>query len=123
MRFEEVHPGALVVHYTSAETMAPEHQRALLARLEVASGPVALIFKVDSGVAGVPVAVPTFWLGVTGRRELQIRAVAIVTNAMLVRVAARGFALANVARGAAIAVETFDSVDTAVAWSQAQLAG
>lgn len=116
MAFEEVSPGVLVVRYERGDQLAPESQAALLRRLEECRGPVALAFEVQSGVSSVPVDVPTFWLGVTGRAELQIRAMAIVTRAVLVRVAARGFSLASIARGVALEVRTFEELAPARAW-------
>ena len=116
MAFEEVSPGVLVVRYERGEQLAPESQAALLRRLEERRGPVALAFEVQAGVSSVPVDVPTFWLGVTGRAELQIRAMAIVTRAVLVRVAARGFSLANIARGVALGGRTSEELAPARAW-------
>ena len=122
MAFEEVSPGVLVVRYETTDQLAPESQSQILRRLEERRGPVVLAFDVTAGVSAVPLEVPTFWLGVTGRSELQIRAMAIVTRAVLVRVAARGFSLANLARGAAVEVRTFEELAPAVAWCREHLA-
>lgn len=122
MSFEEPTPGVLLVQYDTAPQLAPERQAELLRRLEERRGPVALAFDVRVGVSSVPVEVPTFWLGVTGRPELQIRAMAIVTRALLVRVAARGFSLANLARGAALEVRTFEALPEALQWCGERLA-
>ncbi|MFO0596149.1 MAG: hypothetical protein U0228_12615 [Myxococcaceae bacterium] len=81
----------------------------------------AIVFVVGEGVRSVAMEVPTFWLGVTGRRELELRAIAIVTRNAAVRVAARGFALANKVRGLGTVVETFDDRDAGIAWAAAEL--
>ncbi|MFZ5444766.1 MAG: hypothetical protein ACOZQL_32535 [Myxococcota bacterium] len=122
MPFEERSPGLLLITYAAGEELAAARQSALVARLEEARGPVALVFDVQPTVREVPIDVPTFWLGVTARPELQIRAMAIASRVTLVRVAARGFALANVARGLDLAVDTFSELEPALAWAAERLA-
>lgn len=121
MRFEERAGGLLTVEYGEADHLKVEYQQPVLARLEEQRGPVVLIFLVGAAVRSVPMEVPTFWLGVTARRELKIAGMAIVTQSAAVRVAARGFALANVARGLATSVETFGGAAEAEAWGLALL--
>lgn len=116
MPFSEPEPGLLLVTYRSGEELAVGSQGPLIARLEERRGPVVLVFDVQPAVRAVPIDVPTFWLGVTARRELQLRAMAIVSRVTLVRVAARGFALANVARGLDLAVDTFPDLEPALEW-------
>jgi hypothetical protein len=117
MSFEELQPGLIVVRYQEQEDLMVARQSSLLARLEAVAGPVAVIFEVPSSIRMVPLEVPTFWLGVTARADLQIQAMAIVTSSAGVRVAAGGFALANVARGVRTEVKTFSSVESASEWA------
>lgn len=118
MPFSEPEPGLLLVTYSSGEELAVGSQGPLIARLEEQRGPVVLVFDVQPGVRAVPIDVPTFWLGVTARRELQLSAMAIVSRVTLVRVAARGFALANIARGLDLAVDTFPDLEPALEWAR-----
>lgn len=120
MPFVEPEPGVLVVTYQRADEMKPALQGDLLARLEQ-KRPTALVFEVGAAVRSVPIDVPTFWLGVTGRAELQLKAMAIVTKSAAVRVAAGGFALANTARRVAMDVKTFESMADARAWALSKL--
>ena len=94
----------------------------MLERLELKLGQTVLIFEVADEVRSVPIAVPTFWLGITGRPELGIAGVGIVTRAIAVRAAAKGFALANIARRVNTTVRTFEAIDEACAWG-AELLG
>ncbi|MFT3708765.1 MAG: hypothetical protein QM817_14040 [Archangium sp.] len=107
----------LLVTYADAGALAVANQATLISRLEEKRGPVAIIFDVHDAVRSVPMDVPTFWLSVTGRRELEIRAMAIVTHHAAVRVAASGFGLANKVRGVATKVDTFATVPSAVEWA------
>lgn len=102
-----MHQGILNVHYAEAADLAVALQQPLIARLEEKRGRVVVVFEVGEQVRSVPMDVPTFWLGVTSRLDLQITGIGIVTRSAAVRVASRGFALANVARRIAISVETF----------------
>lgn len=110
----------LVVQYQHPDEMKVDRQADVVARLEAKPGTV-LVFDVGAGVRSVPLDVPTFWLGVTARAELQIHAMAIVTMSAAVRVAAKGFALANTVRGVGTEVRTFETIDDANAWARAQL--
>ena len=121
MNFEELQAGLLCVRYAEVDDLKVDQQRHLLARLEERRGPVVIIFEVGEAVRSVPMEVPTFWLGVTGRLELRLAGMAIVTRSAGVRVAARGFALANVARRVPTAVQTFDKLEDASAWGQSLL--
>lgn len=121
MKFETHHPGLFVITYREATDLAPAAQGPLMAGVEaaMASGPVALVFDVGPAVTGVDLAVPTFWLGVTAR--LPLTAMSIVTPSRGVRIAARGFKLAQSVRKHDIAVETHDSVAEAISWARIQL--
>ena len=123
MKFEESHPGLLLVSYAVADDLRTDLQAPVLARLEEKRGKVVLVFDVGDAVRSVPMDVPNFWLGVTGRKELHLAGMAIVTRSIAVRVAARGFALANSARGVPTLVQTFTDLDAATSWGMAMLAG
>ena len=118
MSFEEVEPGLLVVTYRVVDDLAVTRQAPLLARLEEKRGRVVVVFDVGPAVRSVPLDVPNFWLGVTSRPELQLTGMAIVTSSIGVRVAARGFGLANVARRISTSVETFAHLEAALAWGR-----
>lgn len=118
----EVEPGLLLVTYEVAEDLAVTQQAPLVARLAEKRGPVVLLFDVADTVRSVPIDVPTFWLGTTAQKDLRLIGMGIITRAMSVRVAARGFALANVARGLDTQVDTFQDVESATAWARGLLA-
>ncbi len=122
MPFTENTPGLLVVTYQEGADLAVDRQADLIARLEQQHGGAVLLFHVGPDVRSIPLDVPTFWLGITGRPELRIRGVVIVTQSMAVRVAARGFALANTARGVDMRVETFKQLSEALEWATHALA-
>ncbi|MDP1822521.1 MAG: hypothetical protein Q8L48_04745 [Archangium sp.] len=122
MKFEERPAGLLRVSYAVADDLKKELQAPVLARLEEKRGKVVLIFDVADAVRSVPMDVPNFWLGVTARQELQLVGMGIVTRSIAVRVAARGFSLANTARGVPTTVETFTDLDAAASWAMALLA-
>lgn len=121
MNFTEDQPGLLLVRYQTADDLRVAAQQALIDRLEAKRGPVVVIFEIAAEVRSVPMEVPTFWLGITSREELKLVGMAIVTTSAAVRVAARGFSLANVARRIATAVKTFDDVPAAELWGAALL--
>ncbi|MDP2275114.1 MAG: hypothetical protein Q8N23_13775 [Archangium sp.] len=121
MLFEESQPGLIIIRYREKADLEVERQGALLARLEAVAGPVVLIFDVAAEIRMVPMDVPNFWLGVTGRAELLIKGMAIVTSSAAVRVAAGGFSLANTARGISTEVKTVGSVEAATDWARALL--
>lgn len=118
MSFEESQPGLIIVRYAVQADLEVERQAALLARLEAVAGPVVIIFDVSPSIRMVPMDVPNFWLGVTGRAELLIRGMAIVTSSAAVRVAAGGFSLANLARGLRTEVKTVGSLEAANEWAR-----
>lgn len=122
MSFEETKQGILVVQYAESADLAVESQQPLIARLDEKRGRVVIIFEVGAKVRSVPMDVPTFWLGVTGRLELQLAGIGIVTRSAGVRVAARGFGLANLARRTPIIVESFTDLAEASEWGQRLLA-
>ena len=122
MPFVENTLGLLVVTYREGADLAVDRQVDVVARLEQQRGDTVLLFDVGPHVRSVSIDVPTFWLGVTGRRELRIKSVVIVTQSMAVRVAARGFALANTARGVDMRVETFKQLSEALEWATHALA-
>jgi hypothetical protein len=105
-----------VVAYHEPADLLPERQAPLLAVVEQAltKGRVGLVFDVGDKVTMVDLSIPSFWLDVTSR--LQVTAMSIVTASIGVRVAARGFKLAQFARRHPIAVETHATVDEAIAW-------
>jgi hypothetical protein len=121
VRFSEFQPGLFVVPVRTADDLSPVNQAPLVEELERAlkRGKAGIVFEVDAAVRAVELNVPTFWLGVTGR--LPLAAIAIVTSALLVKVAARGFAGANRVRGLPTRVEVFTSVEEATAWVAAEL--
>ena len=123
MKFEESPAGLLIVSYAVADDLRTDLQAPVVARLEKKQGKVVVVFDVADAVRSVPMDVPNFWLGVTGRRELQIAGMGIVTRSIAVRVAARGFALANAARGVPTIVQTFTDLESASSWGTAMLAG
>jgi hypothetical protein len=116
--FREVDPGLFRVHYATGAELSPEQQQPLIAAIEAASknGPTAITFVVDAGIRSVEIAVPTFWLGVTARTELQLCAMAIVTRSIAVRTAAKGFDIANKVRRVPIEVSTFEEEVDALRW-------
>ncbi len=120
--FEETKQGILVVQYAESADLSVESQQPLIARLDEKRGRVVIIFEVGANVRSVPMDVPTFWLGVTGRLELQLAGIGIVTRSAGVRVAARGFGLANLARRIPISVESFTDLAEASEWGQRLLA-
>jgi len=118
----EVESGLLLVAYREAEDLSVTQQAPLVARLNEKRGAVVLLFDVADTVRSVPIDVPTFWLGITAQKDLRIIGMGIITRAMSVRVAARGFALANVARGLDTQVDTFHDGESATAWARGLLA-
>ncbi|MBL8939144.1 MAG: hypothetical protein JNM69_31565 [Archangium sp.] len=121
MRFETPQPGLFVVHYQSAAELAPALQGPLVEALErrLAEGPVAVVFEVGPAISMVELSVPSFWLDLTSR--LAITAMTIVTTSSAVRIAARGFKLAQSVRKHPIAVETHEALGDGIAWARGQL--
>ncbi len=118
MPFEVAEPGLFVIRYEVAQDLEAARQSELIARVEQAGGPVVMLFELAPSIRMVPMEVPTFWLGVTGRAELSIRGMAIISSSAAVRVAAGGFALANLARGIRIEVKTYPSLEAAIEWAR-----
>jgi len=118
--FSEPEPGLFVVHYEDDAAMSPSLQDPLVAALEVAGkrGPVGICFRVKDAIPHVKLEVPTFWLGVTGRSELHLHAMAIVSLSIGVRLAAKGFAFSNKIRRIPIAVECFSDLEQAKKWAK-----
>lgn len=125
VQFVETNVGLFVVHYETPKDMLPAAQSDLVAAVEAAAFavPVGLVFIVSDAVRTVDMSVPTFWLQLTAREELRLRAFAIVTNSSAVRVAASGFGLANRIRKLKLEVQVFKTQQDAVAWVQAVLHG
>lgn len=121
MTFETPQPGLFVVHYQSAAELAPALQGPLVEALErrLTEGPVTLVFDVGPAVSMVELSVPSFWLDLTSR--LPIRAMTVVTRSSAVRIAARGFKLAQSVRKHPINVETHDQLEDGVSWARSQL--
>ncbi len=123
--FLESEPGLFHVRYATAADMTPALQTELVDAVvrRAAEVAVALVFELGSTVRWVEVGVPTFWLEVTGRPQLRerLRALAVVTDFSAVRVAVKGFNLANTLRGAGFEAASFRSVDEALAWARSFL--
>lgn len=122
MSFTSPSSGLFVVTYRAPAELLPEAQAPLIAALRVAveTGRVGIVFDVGEAVTMVDLSVPSFWLDVTS--ELQISAMSIVTRSIGVRVAARGFKLAQFARKHPIEVEVHETLDEALSWIRGQLA-
>lgn len=121
MTFESPRPGLFVVRYQSAAELAPALQTPLVEAVErrLSEGPVALVFDVGPAISMVDLSVPSFWLDLTSR--LAITAMTIVTNSSAVRIAARGFKLAQSVRKQPIAVETHDTLEAGIEWARGHL--
>ncbi|MDX2013352.1 MAG: hypothetical protein SFW67_24360 [Myxococcaceae bacterium] len=121
MSFTSSASGLFVVTYRTAAELLPEAQTPLVSalRLAVERGRVGIIFDVGDAITSVDLSVPSFWLDVTSR--LQLSAMSIVTRSIGVRVAARGFKLAQFARKHPIEVEVHETVDDALTWMRARL--
>lgn len=122
MTFETPQPGLFVVRYQSAAELEPALQAPLVQAIEqrLAEGRVALVFHVGPAISMVDLSVPSFWLDLTSR--LAITAMTIVTVSSAVRIAARGFKLAQSVRKQSIAVETHETLEDGLVWARAQLA-
>ncbi len=123
MNYASEAPGLFAVRYETPQDLEPDQQRPLIRDIELASakGPVGIVFQVGPSVTSVTLAVPSFWIEVTGRKELRIAAMAIVTRALSVRMAARGFALSNRIRGISTQIETFEALEPALQWARSLL--
>ncbi|MCG6963730.1 MAG: hypothetical protein LJE95_10725, partial [Acidobacteria bacterium] len=96
LRFDLVRKGVIRVVYEDADEMLPNRQGPLMEAIdrELARGPVALVFTVYSA-RSVDRSVPAYWRGVTKRLAPQLCAMAITSESLAVRTAARGFSVAN----------------------------
>jgi hypothetical protein len=114
----EITPGMFRVHYRVSADLSPALQSPLIAAVEVASrnGPTAILFVLEPGIRTVELSVPSYWLEVTARRELNLIAFAIVTQSAGVKVAAKGFAMANLVRRIPLEVRTFEVEAAGLAW-------
>jgi hypothetical protein len=115
--------GLFRVEYLRGEDLKPELQQPLLAalRAEPPGQALGILFVLGPGVRTVDLSVPSFWLGVTQDRTLKLRALAMVTTAGAVRVAAKGFAMANTLRGLKLEVKTFEAEPAATTWIESAL--
>jgi hypothetical protein len=118
--FSQAEPRLFIVQYFTPEDLAPVLQQPLVDAIVAANAkthqPTGVIFCIQSTIRGVELAVPNYWLGVTSRTDTGLKAMAIVTTSAAVRVAAAGFALANRARGLALEVSSFSTVEAATHW-------
>lgn len=118
--FTQPEPRLFVVRYSEPGDLAPGLQQPVVEAIVDASAKTrqatGVIFCLESSIRGVDMAVPNYWLGVTGRTDTGLKAMAIVTTSAAVRVAAAGFALANRARGLELEVRSFATIDAATSW-------
>lgn len=125
LSFAQPEPGLFVVQYKVPEDLNPGLQELLVAAIVAAHNsdgkPTSVVFNIDTAIRGIDMGVPTYWLGVTGRTDTGLLAMAIVTTSAAVRVAAGGFALANTVRGLALEVRTFPTQSVAVDWAKERL--
>ncbi|HEY3448535.1 MAG TPA: hypothetical protein VGK67_19420 [Myxococcales bacterium] len=123
--FSEPEPGLFLVAYEDPRNMAPDLQGPLIAAMEKAAarGPIGVCFRVSDSIPVVKLEVPSFWLGITGRSDLQLRAMAIASRSVGVQLAAKGFALSNRIRKIPIEVQTFADMEEAHRWVRLTLDG
>ena len=121
MSFARVGRGLFEVSYGSVQDMQPELQRGLLRAIEdeLASGPVALLFAVNT--LDVPRSVPEFWFTVTRRLAPGLCAMAIVSDSLAVRAAASAFSVTNRVRKVKLEVKAYTVAQAgeARAWCEA----
>lgn len=123
--FSEPQAGLFLVAYEDPKNMAPELQGPLVEAMEKAAarGPVGVCFRVGDSIPSVKLDVPAFWLGITARSELKLRAMAIASRSMGVQLAAKGFALSNRIRGIPVEVQAFADAAEAQEWVRGVLSG
>lgn len=123
MSFDLVRKGVIRVVYETADGMLPNRQGPLMEAIEreLARGPVALVFTVYSA-RSVDKSVPAYWRDVTQRLAPQLCAMAINSESLAVRTAARGFSVVNTLRRNEIVVRAFESEALAVDWATDQVA-
>ena len=116
-------PGLFVVRYWQAEDLSPARQQPLIAAIEAVPSPmpIGLVFDVSRDVRSVEMEVPNFWMTITGRHELRLRAMAIASPSVGVRIAAKAFGLTNAVRKLPISVQSFVDVADAIKWVRAKL--
>ena len=121
--FTEPEPGLFLVAYEDGRTMSPALQEPLVAAVERAArqGPVGVCFRVQDSIPLVKLEVPAFWIDVTKRPELRLRAMAIVSRSAGVQLAAKGFSLSNRIRGIPVAVQAFTDLEQAWTWMRQAL--
>jgi hypothetical protein len=121
----EAEAGLFLVTYRAADHLSPAKNQPLVTRMKdwasAQQRRAAVIFDVGPQIGWVDLNVPSFWLGVTGAADCPIFAMGIVTRAAGVRVAATGFALANLVRKIDLTVEVFNDTAGALAWARAKL--
>lgn len=124
MPFRVVEPGIIEVVYESAEEMAPARQGGLRALMDaqLARGPLALVFVVRQ-VPTVDAAVPKYWLEVTRRLAPRLCAMAVTSNSLAVRAAARAFSVANALTRVAMEARAFCDEAEALDWARARVRG
>jgi hypothetical protein len=105
--FVQTAPWLIEIDYRVESDMLPEAQVELMRAIEVSTvtAHVGLLFRVYT--LDVPVSVVPFWLEATKRLAPQLAAMAIVSDSLTVRSAARGFAVSNAFRSVEIAVKAF----------------
>ncbi|MGC4115703.1 MAG: hypothetical protein QM765_14095 [Myxococcales bacterium] len=123
--FSELEPGLFLVMYEDPANMNPNRQGALVAALEKAAlrGRTGLCFRVSDTIPRVRLEVPSFWLGITARADLNLCAMAIASRSVGVQMAAKGFGFSNRLRRIPIEVQTFDDVQQARGWVHQKLVG
>lgn len=121
LQFEQNPVGVFLVRYQDKDDLLPANQTALTGALRVSamSRPTGIIFMLSDAIGWVDPAVPKFWLEVTA--SLPLKAMAIVTKSTGVRIAARGFGIANTVRSVTLLVETFLTEAEALSWVKSQL--
>jgi hypothetical protein len=79
------------------------------------------MFVLDPAIRSVDFSVPTYWLGVTSRPELKLRAMAIVSRSAAVIAAATLFSVSNIVRRIELEVRTFPDEGAASQWASGVL--
>lgn len=119
--------GLFHVRYVTPGDLLPAAQAGLLraVRLHSARLPVALLFDLAPGVATIDPAVPKFWLETLDDATVRIVAMAIMSDAVAVRMAADAFNIANILRRKPVAVKSFVSKELVQAqtWLVEQIHG
>jgi hypothetical protein len=118
MNFDLVRKGVIRVVYQDAAEMLPDRQHPLMDAIEreLARGPVAVVFTVFSA-RSIDKSVPAYWRGVTQRLAPQLCAMAIASESLAVRTAARGFSVVNTLSRNEVVVRAFETEAPAVDWA------